>query len=70
MAISKVVYGGSTLIDLTEDTVSPSMLKEGVTAHGKNGEVITGTLRVSVYYTSSSEPKASDGDDGDLWLVV
>ena len=43
MAISKVVYGGKTLIDLTPDTVTEDKLLKGVTAHGADGEVITGT---------------------------
>jgi hypothetical protein len=43
MAISKVIYGGQTLIDLTGDTVTADQLKKGYTAHGANGEVINGT---------------------------
>ena len=43
MAISKVVYGGQTLIDLTGDTVVAAQLKKGYTAHGADGEVINGT---------------------------
>ena len=43
MAISKVVYGGNTLIDLTADTITADKLKTGYTAHGADGEVITGT---------------------------
>ena len=42
MAISKVVYGGDTLIDLTEDTVVANKLLSGYTAHGADGEAITG----------------------------
>ncbi len=42
-AINKVVYGGSTLIDLTADTVTPDALAEGITAHDKGGVPITGT---------------------------
>lgn len=41
--INKVVYGDQTLIDLTEDTVSPSSLKLGNTAHDASGAQITGT---------------------------
>ena len=41
---NKIVYGGQTLIDLTEDTVTPETLKQGVTAHDAAGEIITGTL--------------------------
>lgn len=43
MAISKVVYGGETLIDLTADTITKEKLLKGYTAHGANGEPITGT---------------------------
>lgn len=43
MAISKVVYGNTTLIDLTSDTVEAAYLKRGETAHGADGELITGT---------------------------
>lgn len=42
MAISKVVYGGDTLIDLTADTVKAEHLIKGYTAHGADGEKITG----------------------------
>lgn len=43
MAISKVVYGGRTLIDLTADTITADKLKKGYTAHGADGEPVTGT---------------------------
>ena len=43
MAISKVVYGGQTLIDLTGDTVTADKLKKGYKAHGADGEIINGT---------------------------
>lgn len=43
MAISKVVYGGQTLIDLTSDTITKDKLKKGYIAHGSDGEIITGT---------------------------
>ncbi len=44
MANSKVVLGdGTVLIDLTADTVTAATLAEGVTAHGADGEAITGT---------------------------
>lgn len=43
MAISKVIYGGEVLIDLTADTVTAAKLLAGAKAHGPDGEVITGT---------------------------
>ena len=43
MAISKVIYGGETLIDLTADTVTKDKVIKGYTTHGADGEPITGT---------------------------
>lgn len=44
MAVNKVEYCGTTLIDLTADTVTAETLAEGVTAHGADGEPIIGTM--------------------------
>lgn len=43
MAISKVIYGGNTLIDLTADSVTADKLLKDITAHGADGEPIVGT---------------------------
>lgn len=43
MAISKIILNGVTQIDLTQDTVTANNLIAPNTAHGANGEVITGT---------------------------
>lgn len=44
MAVNKVVYGTTVLVDLTEDTVTPETLLLGQTAHRADGEPIAGTL--------------------------
>jgi len=44
MAVNKVVYGTTILVDLTEDTISSDGLLLGQRAHGANGEIINGTL--------------------------
>ena len=44
MAINKVVYGSRTLVDLTSDTVTPTALVEGYTAHDDSGEIIEGRI--------------------------
>ena len=49
MPISKVIYDGTSLIDLTADTVTPDTLTTGVTAHDASGQAITGTFDPSVY---------------------
>lgn len=46
--ISKIVYGGDVLIDLTGDTVTADQLLTGATAHGKDGEEIVGTCDFDV----------------------
>lgn len=43
MGVSKVVYGSTVLVDLTGDTVTAADLTLGRTAHGSDGELITGT---------------------------
>lgn len=43
MAISKVNYGGNTLIDLTNDSVTANLLAKGVVAHNAVGEQVVGT---------------------------
>lgn len=48
MAISKVIFGGETLIDLTSDTVTKDKLLKGFTAHGADGEQITGACTFDV----------------------
>lgn len=44
--VNKVVFGDQTLIDLTSDSVNPSVLQEGFTAHRASGAPIVGTLAV------------------------
>lgn len=41
--VNKVVYYGTTLIDLTGDDVTAADLAKGKTAHDKSGATITGT---------------------------
>lgn len=43
MEISKVIYGGRTLIDLTADTVAADKLLTGYTAHGADGKIVNGS---------------------------
>lgn len=69
-SINKIIYFGEILLDLTEDTVTPETLSKGIIAHDKSGNKITGNLTVQKYYTGSTEPSSSLGNDGDLYLKV
>ncbi len=42
MAVSKVIFGGEVLIDLTADTITVDKLLTGSTAHGADGNAISG----------------------------
>lgn len=53
MAVSKVVLGNETLIDLTGDSVSSENLLQGETAHGANGEEVIGGVVVTPMYTGT-----------------
>ena len=44
MAINKVIYGNTTLIDLTSDTVASEKMLQGTTAHSANGSTIIGSI--------------------------
>lgn len=44
MAVNKVVYGNTTLVDLTSDTVTADNMAEGVRATGADGTKIVGLL--------------------------
>ena len=59
--ISKVIYDGNTLIDLTEDTVTEESLLLGKTAHGADGKLIVGTLEVGGGGDTSMEDGLIDG---------
>ena len=50
MSVNKVEINGSTVLDLTNDSVTPETLTKGATAHNASGEQIIGT------YEAPEEP--------------
>lgn len=58
MGISKVNFGGDTLIDLTNDSVTADMLAKGATAHDAAGERVIGTFEPALIVTVT---KNTDG---------
>ena len=61
MPINKIVYGTSTLIDLTSDTITVGDALAGVTFHLRDGSIGTGTLtngnNLGYGFTDGSIPK-------------
>lgn len=74
MAFSKIILNGTTQIDLTQDTVAADKLYQNYTAHGADGEAITGTAtsgspnlqaKTNIAPTESSQTITADsGYDG------
>lgn len=58
-AISKVVYDGRVLIDLTADTVVADKLLSGYKAHGADGNQITGSC---TYDSDTQDATAADAE--------
>lgn len=65
MGINKVVVNDVVKLDLTADTVSPSTLALGITAHDKSGELIIGTMASSPDAPTVSE--LTIGGDLSYW---
>ena len=59
MARNKIIFGNEVLIDLSADTVEPSKLASGYTAHDRSGAVITGTNTFDAD-TSDADATASE----------
>lgn len=59
MAISKVIYAGETLIDLTGDTVKADKLQKGFTAHGADGVLINGSC---TYDADTQDANATESE--------
>lgn len=57
--ISKVIYGNTTLIDLTSDTVDAAHLLNNYTAHGADGAPIIGSC---TYDANTSDATATVGE--------
>ena len=59
MGISKVEINNTdgtknVLVDLTSDTVTANDLAKGITAHGANGELVTGNLKENNLHSNST----------------
>ena len=70
MGVNKVVYGIETRLDLTSDTVNSTNTLLGVTGHSSDGEPFIGEVKIQHYYTGSTTPSSSIGEDGDIYLEV
>lgn len=63
MGISKVNFGGDTLIDLTNDSVTADMLAKGATAHDAAGERVIGAFEPALIVTVTKNADGTFGAD-------
>ena len=64
--VNKVIYGDTTLIDLTSDTVAAASMLGGVTAHDASGATITGTIPTK----TSSNINYGWNNQGKLYIEI
>lgn len=62
MGNSKIIYDGNVLIDLTGDTVKKDKLLKGYTAHGADGEPMTGEC------TFDADTSGATAEDDEILL--
>jgi hypothetical protein len=55
MAVNKVIYSGKTIIDISDSTVTPNSLDEGVIAYSKSGEKIVGTRNNKFSFSTTEQ---------------
>lgn len=60
MAINKVQFGNSTLIDTSNDTAGVEDVLNGATFHSRSGEQLTGTLTTHTYTAGDGINIAND----------
>lgn len=74
MPISKVLYGNTSIVDLTADTVAPNKMLPGVTAKDAAGVTIVGNMETDMptktIYVNYIEPTDSLGLDGDVYIEM
>jgi len=69
MATNKVqLSDGTVIVDLTNNTITPETVVLGAIGTDKKGAQIEGTLVVQKYYTGSTTPSSSLGNNGDIYL--
>lgn len=59
---------GTTIIDISGDSVATNTLLQGSTAHDKTGAPINGGVSFVTYRTGTTDPPNNLGVDGDIYL--
>ena len=70
MGVNKVVYGGKTLVDMTDATATPETVLEGYTAYGAKGTRIVGTASATKRREVTISLPLSGWADGEQTVTV
>lgn len=73
MAVNKVVFGNTTIMDITDSTVNANNLLNGVKAYGANGVAVTGTVVTTPIWTGTEveyEQQASQIANGTIVNII
>lgn len=65
---NKVVVNGNAIIDITDTTAVAANVENGRYFYTADGAKTPGSLVIQDYYTGSSAPSSSLGNDGDIYL--
>lgn len=68
MAFSKIIMNGQVLMDVTDTTATAGGVLDDTYFYAPSGVKTEGSLVIQHYYTGSSEPSSSTGEDGDIYL--
>lgn len=63
MAVNKVVFGNTTIMDITDSTATANNMLAGTKAYGANGEPVIGTI------SGMTQQEASAGTSTDPKLI-
>lgn len=63
MAVNKVVFGNTTIMDISDSTVTPNNMLTGTKAYGANGEPVIGNI------SAMTQEEASAGTSTDPRLI-
>ena len=70
MGVNKVNYGGRKVLDISDTTATAADVAAGKYFYNADGDKAAGTQVIQTYYTGTSDPSASLGSDGDVYLKV
>lgn len=68
MGVAKFTYFGQTKFDITDSNCTANNMLNGTVAYNNAGNKVTGNVVIQKYYTGSSAPTSSLGNNGDLYL--